>query len=118
MTRQGDVYWVELGKATGSGPGFRHPHVVVQNDLFNRSRIGTVVVCVVSSNLQRAKSPGNVLLTAGEANLPHPSVVNVSQLFTVDKDELIELIGSLPPARLREVLDGIQLLLEPRDIAG
>lgn len=118
MIRQGDVYWVELGKAAGSGPGLRHPHVVVQNDLFNRSRIDTVVVCVVTSNLQRAKAPGNVLLGAGEASLPKRSVVNVSQLFTVDKDELIEWIGSLPPARLREVLDGIQLLLEPRDIAG
>ena len=72
----------------------------------------------MTSNLQRAKAPGNVLLGVGEAGLPRRSVVNVSQLFTVDKDELIELIGSLPLARLREVLDGIHLLLEPRDIAG
>ncbi len=107
---------MDLGPADGrSGPGFRHPHVVVQNDVFNRSRIGTVVVCSLTTNLKRAEAPGNVLLTAGEAGLSRPSVVNVSQLFTVDKDELVEEIGSLTGERLREVLDGIELLLEPRE---
>lgn len=116
MIRQGDVYWVELGTASGSGPAFRHPHVVVQNDVFNRSRLATVVVCALTGNVERARAPGNVLLAAGEAELPRPSVVNVSQLFTVDKDELVERIGCLSPARLREVLDGIDLVLEPREL--
>lgn len=116
MIRQGDVYWVGLGDPVSSGPGFRHPHVVVQNDLFNRSRISTVVVCALTSNLQRAEAPGNVRLDTGEANLPKPSVVNVTQLFTVGKDELLERIGSLSSERLRQVLNGLELLLEPRDI--
>ncbi len=111
---QGDVYWVELGEPGGPGPGFRHPHVVVQNDLFNSSAIQTVVVCALTSNLKRAKAPGNVLLAEGEANLPRGSVVNVSQLATVDKDELVEKIGSLAPERFLDILDGIHLLLEPR----
>lgn len=116
MIRQGDVYWVGLGDPPSSGPGFRHPHVVVQNDLFNRSRIDTVVVCALTANLRRAEAPGNVLLEPGEADLPKSSVINVTQLFTLGKDELVERIGSLSPQRLRQVLDGIELLLEPRDV--
>jgi mRNA interferase MazF len=110
---QGDIFWVDLGEPTGSGPGYRHPHVVVQNNLFNRSRIGTVVVCALTSNLRRAEAPGNVLLGEGEANLPRRSVVNISQIVTVDKDQLDEKIGTVSVARLREILDGIKLLLEP-----
>lgn len=116
MIRQGDVYWVDLGEPRGSAPGYRHPHVVIQNNLFNRSRIDTVVVCVITSNLKRAAAPGNVLLEKGEANLPKPSVVNVSQIFTVDKTDLVEKIGSLSPERVRQILDGLRLLTEPRDI--
>ncbi len=116
MIRQGDVFWVDLGEPSGAGPGFLHPHVVVQNDVFNRSRLDTVAVCTVTSNLKRARVPGNVLLEAGEANLPKPSVVVVSQLFTVDKEELVERIGTLSAERLRQVLEGIYLLLEPRDV--
>lgn len=114
--RQGDVFWVDLGATSGSGPGYRHPHVVVQNDLFNRSRIATVVVCVLTSNVDRARAPGNVLLEEGEAGLDRPSVVNVTQLFTVDKDDLVERIGRLTTVRVREVLAGIDLLLQPRDV--
>ncbi len=116
MIKQGDVFWVNLSAPSGSGPGYRHPHVVVQNTVFNRSRIHTVVVCTITSNLQRAASPGNVLLSKGEANLPKQSVVNVTQLFTVDKDDLDEKVGKLSPQRLQDVLAGIQLVLQPRDI--
>ena len=115
MIQQGDVYWVDLGEPGGSGPGYRHPHLVVQNNLFNQSRINTVVVCALTSNLKRARAPGNVLLGAGEANLPKASVVNISQLFTVDKSRLRQRIGRLSPERLRAALNGIILLLEPRE---
>ena len=90
--------------------------MVIQNDVFNLSRLGTVVVCTLTSNLNRAQIPGNVLLDEGEANLPKRSVVVVSQLFTVDKDDLIDRIGSLSADRIQEILQGIFLLLEPRDI--
>jgi len=115
VIRQGDVYWIDLGPPDRSGPGYLHPHVVVQNDLFNRSRIGTVVVCAITSNLKRGEAPGNVLLDQGEANLPKQSVVNVSQVFTVDKDELTEKIGSLAFERVQEIVAGLDLLFTPRD---
>lgn len=116
MIRQGDVYWVDLDRPSGSGRGYRHPHLVVQNNVFNRSAIGTVIVCALTSNVQRAAAPGNILLRKGEANLPRKSVVNVSQLFTVDKAALVERIGNVSHERLLQVLNGVRLLTEPRDI--
>jgi mRNA interferase MazF len=116
VIRQGDVYRLDLGEPTGSGPGYRHPHVVVQNNLFNLSRINTVVVCALTSNLGRAAAPGNVRLELGEADLPRESVVLVSQPFTVDKQQLEAYIGTLSRQRVREILDGIHLVLEPREI--
>ncbi len=116
VINQGDIFWVDLGEPSGSAPGYRHPHVVVQNNLFSQSRINTVVVCTLTSNLKRASAPGNVLLNRGEANLLKQSVVNVSQIFTVDKSDLVEKIGTLSPQRVRQILDGIQLLMEPREV--
>lgn len=113
---QGDVFWVDLGVPSGSELGFRRPHVVIQNNLFNQSRVSTVVICALTSNLKRASAPGNVQLFTGEVNLPKPSVVNVSQLFTVDKSDLVEKIGTLSLSRMRQVLDGIDTVLQPREI--
>jgi mRNA interferase MazF len=114
--KQGDLFWLDLGSPKGSAPGFRHPFVVVQSDLFNASRIQTVVACALTSNLQRAEAPGNVLLRKGEGNLKKASVVNVSQLYTVDKSALAEKIGALTEARVAEIFAGLRLLLEPRDV--
>jgi mRNA interferase MazF len=116
VINQGDLFWVDLGDPNGPGPGYRHPHVVIQNNVFNRSRINTVVVCVLTSNLGRAKAPGNVLLEKGEAGLPKQSVVNSSQIFTVDKRNLGEKIGALSRQRVRQILDGVRLVIEPRDL--
>lgn len=113
VINQGDIFWVELGEPSGSAPGYRHPHVVIQNNIFNRSRINTVVVCALTTNLKRAKAPGNILLYKGEANLPKQSVVNISQIVTVDKSNLVKKIGTLSDRRIQEILNGIYLLLEP-----
>jgi mRNA interferase MazF len=115
VINQGDVFWVDLGDPTGSGPGYQHPHVVIQNNLFNQSRINTVLVCALTSNLKRARAPGNVLLDAKEASLSKRSVVVVSQVFTVDKSQLGEHIGTLSRRRVWQILDGIKLLTEPRE---
>lgn len=116
MIKQGEIYWVDLDEPSGSAPGYRHPHVIVQNNLFNRSRIGTVVVCSITSNLERAKAPGNVLLNNREGGLRKRSVVNTSQIFTIDKKDLRKRIGALSSERIYEILSGIAFLLEPRDI--
>ena len=116
VINQGDIYWVELGEPSGSEPGYTHPNVVIQNNLSNQSRIQTVIICEVTSNLKLAQAPGNVLLEKGEANLPRASVVNVSQLLTVDKTQLGEYIGTLSRKRVYEIIDGINLFLEPRDL--
>ena len=105
---QGDVYWVPLDAPGSSEPGVTHPHVVIQENVLNRSRIQTVVVCALTTNMKRAKSPGNVLLEAGEANLPRQSVVVVSQVSTVDKSQLGEYIGSLTQERVHQILAGMQ----------
>jgi mRNA interferase MazF len=116
VINQGDVFWIDSGEPSGSEPGYRHPHVVIQNNVFNRSRINTVLVCALTSNLRRAQVPGNVLLEKGEADLPKQSVVNVSQLFTVDKRDLDERIGTLSRWRVRQIVDGIRLVIEPREL--
>lgn len=115
VINQGDIYWIELDEPEGSEPGYRHPHVIVQNNLFNRSNIKTVLVCPLTTNLKRANAPGNVRLDKKESNLPKDSVVNVSQVFTVDKSQLDDFIGTLSPKRMTEILNGIKLVLDPRE---
>lgn len=88
--------------------------MVIQNDLFNASQISTVIVCALTSNLRRTASPGNVLLEKGEANLPKQSVVNVTQMLTVDKEMLVEWIGRLSDQRVQQILEGLRLVTEPR----
>lgn len=105
--QRGDLFWLESA-ADGPSPGLVHPHVVVQDDLFNQSRITTVVVCALTSNLQRAHEPGNVLLEPGEGNLPRQSVVVVSQISSCEKLRLGGHIGSLSEARVEQILAGLR----------
>ena len=107
---QGDIYWTPLEEPDGSEPGHIHAHVVIQDNILNHSRINSVVVCALTTNIKRAKAPGNVLLEAGEANLPKQSVVVVSQISTVEKTQLGEYIGSLDERRVNQILAGIRFL--------
>ncbi len=116
VIKQGEIYWVDLGGASGSEPGHRHPHIVIQNNIFNSSNINTVVVCSLTTNLKRAKAPGNVPLNKGEANLPKKSVVNVSQIYTVNKSDLSEEIGKVSEKKMYEIVVGISLLTGPREL--
>ena len=117
MIQQGDLFWIDLDEPTGSEPGYLHPYVVIQNNIFNHSRINTVVVCGVTSNLKRATAPANVLLEPGEGHLPQRSVVNVTQIYTVTKADLGEKIGTLSSRRMGQILEGVKLVLEPRETA-
>ena len=104
--RRGDVFWVVPDPTRGVANA--HPYVVLSEDVFNRSRICSVVVCALTSNLQRGNEPGNVRLHVGEANLTKPSVIVVSQLASVPKAALGTFIGTLSPERVEQALDGLR----------
>lgn len=105
---RGDIFWLTLDESQGAVPGRPHPHVVIQDDVLNRSRVQTVIVCALSSNLARAQEPGNVLLEPGEGSLPKQSVLVVSQVASVDKAKLGERIGALSAERVDQVLSGLR----------
>lgn len=107
---QGQLYWVALANPDRAEAGIAHPHVVIQDDVLNHSRLQTVVVCALSTNLKRANLPGNVLLDPGEGGLPKQSIVLVSQVSTVNKADLGECIGTLSQERVQQILAGMRLL--------
>ena len=109
--RRGEVWWAELPEPAASEPGYRRPVLVVQSDAFNRSRIGTVVAAVLTSNLGLSRAPGNVPVAAEEAGLPRDSVVNVSQIVTLDKTFLAERAGALGSHAMLAVEDGLRTAL-------
>ncbi len=106
--KRGDLFWIAPDESGGSIPGYPHPHVVVQDDVFNHSRISTVVVCGLSSNLKRTNEPGNVLLELGEGGLEKQSVVVVSQVSSLDKTRLGQRIGALSNQRIEQILAGMR----------
>ena len=110
MTR-GEVWWADLPPPTGSGPGFRRPVLIVQSNLFNNSGIRTVVVAVITSNLALADAPGNVRIGKTDSGLSKPSVVNVSQLLTVDRAILKQRMRTLNSEAMSKVNEGLKLLL-------
>lgn len=109
--KRGEIWWAQLPAPSGSGPGFRRPVLVVQSNAFNASRIATVVVAVITSNLALAEAPGNLRIGKSESGLPQPSVVNVSQLITLDRTLLTSKVKSLPAATLQNVDLGLKLVL-------
>ena len=108
---RGEVWWADLGDPRGSGPGFRRPMLVVSSDAFNRSKIATVVCAVITSNLRLADAPGNVMLDTGDSGLARPSVVNCSQIVTLDKADLTERLGRLRDTQMRVVESGLRRVL-------
>ena len=109
--RRGEIWWAALGRPTGSEPGYRRPVVVLQTNEFNESPIRTVVVVSLTSNLRLARAPGNLRCGKRETGLSKPSVINVSQMATVDKSRLLERVGELPGRSLAKVEDGVRLVL-------
>lgn len=106
--RRGEIYWLEPDPRRGSVPSVAHPHVIVQEDVFNRSRIETVVVCALTSNPRRSQEPGNVWLDEGEGGLPRRSVAVVSQISSVPKQALGAYVGQLSSARVDEIIAGLR----------
>ena len=108
---QCEVWWADLAEPIGSAPGYRRPVVVLQSDQLNRSQIATVVCVVLTSNLRWSIAPGNVLLSAKQTGLDRDSVVNVSQLVTIDKRQLIERVGKVPKRQMEGIFSGIDLVM-------
>ena len=112
VIQRGEVWWADLDDPVGSGPGYRRPIVVVQSNGFNRSRIQTTIVVVLTSNLRLVDAPGNVLVPRVASGLPKDSVANVSQVATLDRDFLTERAGKLPARLLAAVDAGLKLVLD------
>src|SRR4030095_1630143 len=110
VIQQGEVYWLQFGSIKGSALAGRRPALIVQHDRFNRSAISTTVVAAITSNVRLGAMPGNVRLRKGEAGLPRPSVVNVSQIRTIDRTRLGNRVGLLGRSRMQDVLRGLALL--------
>jgi len=105
---RGDIFWVAPEHERGALPGEAHPHLVLQDDVFNQSRVDTVIVCALTSNLQRMHEHGNVLLEPGEGNLPRQSVLVVSQLSSIEKSALGDYVGKLSSERVEQALNGLK----------
>jgi len=112
VMRRGEIWWASLPAPTGSGLGYRRPVLVVQSDAFNRSRIGTVIAVVITSNLRLAAAPGNVSLRKKDTGLPKNSVANVSQVLTLDRALLTKRVRVLPTSVLADVETGLRLVLD------
>ncbi len=109
--KRGEVWWATLPPPSGSGPGFRRPVLLVQSNPFNESRISTAIVAVITSNLALAEAPGNIRIGKTESGLSKPSVVNVSQVLTIDKALLTDRVRPLPPETMMHVDNGLRLAL-------
>ncbi len=111
VIRSGSIWWVDLGMPEGSEPGYRRPVLVLQSDDFNKSRIQTVIAAVITSNLRLSQAPGNVFLKKEDSGLSKDSVINVSQIVTLNKEDLIDAVGTLGNRLLKKVEKGLKLVL-------
>ena len=110
--QRGEIWWADLPESTGAAPGYRRPILLIQADAFTQSRIATVIALIITSTLRIATAPGNVLLRSAESGLPKDSVINVSQIVTLDKQLLDEQVGHVTATTLAAVEDGIRLVLD------
>ena len=111
VIERGQIWWADLGEPRGSSPGFHRPIVIIQSNFFNRARINTLIAAIITTNLRLAKMPGNILLSQRSSGLEKESVVNVTQLFTVDRDDLLEFVGTLSERKMEQLDEGLRLVL-------
>lgn len=111
VINRGEIWWANLPEPSGSGPGYRRPVLIVQSDNFNHSKINTVIILIISTNLKLAESFGNVLLTKRQSSLPRDSVVNITQFFTIDESFLTEYVETLSEQKMEQIDKGLRLVL-------
>ena len=112
VIKRGEIWWVELPEPLGSGPGYKRPLVIIQSNEFNKSKINTIIAAVITSNTHLAAAPGNVLLSSKKSKLPKESVINVSQIITIDKSFLTERVHTLSNRVMTQVDEGVKLVLK------
>ncbi len=112
VIKRGEIWWAELPEPVGSEPGYKRPLLIVQSNEFNNSNINTVIAAVITTNIHIAAAPGNTLLSAKKSKLPKKSVVNISQLITIDKSFLTEKVHFLSNKVMEQIDNGIRLVLK------
>jgi mRNA interferase MazF len=112
VINRGEIWWAALPYPVGSTPGYKRPILIVQSNEFNKSKINTLIAVAITSNIRLAAAPGNILLTAKSSKLPRESVINVSQIITIDKSFLTEKVHALPDAIMDQVDEGLRLVLK------
>jgi mRNA interferase MazF len=111
VIKRGEIWWAELQEPAGSGPGYKRPMLVIQSNEFNKSKINTIIAAVITTNIRLSAAPGNILLSAKKSKLPKESVINVSQIITLDKSFLTEKVSTLSNSTMAKVDDGVRLVL-------
>jgi len=112
VIKRGEIWWAALPEPVGSGPGYKRPILIIQADEFNKSKINTIIVAVITSNTRLADAPGNVFLSPKKSKLPKESVINVSQIITIDKSFLSEKIHTLSDEIIAQIDEGLKLVLK------
>jgi len=111
VMNRGEIWWADLPEPTGSAPGYRRPVVVIQSDIFNKTNLNTSIVASITTNLELEKMRGNVLLKKHQSGLPKDSVVNITQVFSLDKRLLLEFVGTLSERKMEQIDKGLRLVL-------
>ncbi len=109
--KRGEIWWASLAEPRGSEPGYRRPVIIISSNSFNESFINTVTVVAITSKLRLADAPGNFKLTKSKVGLNKDSVVNISQLLTLDKSFLTEQVGKLSSKQINLLNEGLKLAL-------
>lgn len=111
VIERGEIWWADLGEPRGSSPGFHRPVLIIQSDFFNQTLINTVIVSIITTNLRLVNMPGNLSLSPKASGLDKESVINISQLFTLDRADLLEYIGNISAQKMEQVEKGLRLVL-------
>ncbi len=111
VIERGEIWWADLPEPKGSMPGYRHPILIVQSDQFNQSNLETVIGIVVTSNMCLSHMPGNIIITPKQSGLGQDCVVNITQVVTANKSDLLEFVGTLPAAKIEQIEKGLRLVL-------
>ena len=112
VIKRGEIWWAELPEPVGAGPGYKRPLVIIQSNDFNKSRINTIIAAAITSNIRLAAAPGNVLISSNKSKLPKESVINISQIITIDRSFLTEKAHTLSNKIMAQVDEGVLLVLK------